>query len=232
MADEAPFINRYVIVDVDVGCDDAWALFALLKAMDCGPHICNILAITCVSGNTSVENVARNVLRVLKTVKKERTIPVYCGAAKELIATEMLDRFHGHDGFQDLEWTDDMDMSIIRKEHAVNRLYELVRERPKEISLLCLGPLTNIALALRMYGDAFHRNIKDVHIMGGNHLGVGNTTKSAEFNFYMDSEAAQIVLDTLTCPITILPWEACMPPNLTIPMVSDKANTTFIKIIL
>lgn len=212
-----PKSPRNVIVDVDVGCDDAWALFILLKAMDCG--LCNILAITCVNGNTSVDNVTRNVLRMLEVVGKEKQIPVFKGAAHEFIATKMLDQFHGDDGFQDLEWDTEPDMSLVREEHAVNQIYEMVKERPKDISIICLGPLTNLAMCLRMYDDLAEM-IKDVFIMGGNNWGVGNTTKAAEFNFYKDSEAAHIVLNSLICPVTILPWEACLERNLPIPMVS------------
>lgn len=211
-----PKSPRYVIVDVDVGCDDAWALFVLLKAMDF--DLVNILAITCVNGNTTVDNVARNVIRVLETVGKERQVPVYKGSRKELVSTKMLDQFHGNDGLSDLTWDSEPDVSLIRPEHAVNQMYELVKENPGQVSIICLGPLTNLAIALRMYDD-MKELIKEVYMMGGNNLGVGNTTKAAEFNFYLDSEAVSIVLDTLTCPITILPWEACLERSIAIPMV-------------
>lgn len=209
-----PKSPRYVIVDVDVGCDDAWALYVLFKAMDFG--LCNVLAITCVNGNTSVDHVAKNALRLLESVGKERLVPVYKGSAKELISTPMLDQFHGKDGLSDLEWATEPDLSLIKKEHAVNKMYELVKERPKEVSIICLGPMTNLAIALRMFPD-MAADVKDVSIMGGNNLGVGNTTKAAEFNFYLDSEAVSIVLETLKCPITILTWEACLAS--VIPMV-------------
>lgn len=211
-----PKSARYVIVDVDVGCDDAWALFILLKAMDY--DLCNVLAITCVNGNTSVDNVAKNVLRVLQTVEKEKDIPVYKGSAKELISTKVLDMFHGHDGLSDLEWDKEPDVSLIKEEHAVNKMYELVRQRPKEVSIICLGPLTNLAIALRMYPE-MAEDVKEVFMMGGNNLGIGNTTKAAEFNFYLDTESVSIVLDTLKRPITILPWEACLDRSISIPMV-------------
>lgn len=217
-----PKTPRLIIVDVDVGCDDAWALFVLLKAMDCG--LCHILAITCANGNTTVDNVARNVLRVLQTVGKEKSIPVFKGAAKELISTKMLDQFHGEDGLSDLEWDTEPDfLGLIKQEHAVNKIYELVKERPGEISLICLAPLTNIAIGLRMYEDLAGM-IKDVYIMGGNNRGIGNTTKAAEFNFYLDSEAAEIVLSTLSCPVTIMTWEACIGDNFQIPMVGEKIS--------
>ena len=207
---------RYVIVDV--GCDDAWALYVLLKAMDHG--LCNVLAITCVNGNTTLENVARNVVRVLQVVGKEKLIPVYKGAHKELIATktEGMDQFHGEDGLSDLEWDWQPDEDLIQKEHAVNKIHQLVIERPKEITYISLGPLTNLVICLRMYPEVAE-NLKEVYVMGGNNVGVGNMTKAAEFNFYLDSEAASIVLDSLKCPLTILPWEACIERSIQIPMV-------------
>lgn len=213
-----PKTPRYVIVDVDVGCDDAWALLILLKAMDY--DLCHVLAITCATGNTSVDNVAKNVLRVLETVGKEKLIPVYKGAVSGLISTKMREQFHGEDGFSDLQWPTEPDVSLIRPEHAVNKMHELVMARPKEVSIICLGPLTNLAIGLRMYPGMVD-NIKDVYVMGGNHLGVGNTTKAAEFNFYLDSEAVSVVLDTLKCPIMILPWEACLEKSISIPMVTE-----------
>lgn len=214
-----PKTPRYVIVDVDVGCDDAWALLVLLKAMDY--DLCHVLAITCANGNTTVDNVAKNVLRVLETVGKEKSIPVYKGAVQGLISTPILDYFHGQDGLSDLQWTSEPDLGLIRPEHAVNKIYELVMERPKDVTIICLGPLTNLAIGLRMYGD-MALNIKEVYLIGGNNKGAGNTTKAAEYNFYIDSEAASIVLDTVKCPIIILPWETCFDKSLNMSMVTAK----------
>lgn len=78
------------------------------------------------------------------------------------------------------------------------------------MSLICVGPLTNIALCLKMYPQS-QENLKDLYIMGGNYEGVGNITKAAEFNTYTDPEAAYIVLDSLSTkiPTFIVPWEAC-----------------------
>lgn len=211
-----PKEKRYVIVDVDPGCDDAWAMFILLKAMEC--ELCEVLGITCVNGNSTVENAVKNTFRVLKAVGKERTIPVYRGAVKELVHTEIVDQFHGVNGFQDIDFPEDVDTSLVQSKHAVNAIFDLVMARPKQVSLICLGPLTNLALAVRMYGE-LAENVKDVFIMGGNYRGVGNTTRAAEFNFYSDSEAANICLDSMKCPITILPWEACTTPSIQIPYV-------------
>lgn len=108
------------------------------------------------------------------------------------------------------------------------------------MSLVCIGPLTNLALALKTYDDIRH-NIKEVYVMGGNSngayllfggkksqkslnlflfAGVGNVSSSAEYNFYADPEAAHIVLESVKCPITIVPWEACLAESVKISLVS------------
>ncbi|KAJ8966093.1 hypothetical protein NQ317_008768 [Molorchus minor] len=79
--------------------------------------------------------------------------------------------------------------------------------------MICMGPLTNLALAIKLYNDLCIK-IKDVWIMGGNNTAVGNITSAAEYNFYMDPEAAYIVLESLKCPIIILPWETCLLPKI------------------
>lgn len=212
-----PNTCRKLIVDVDAGTDDAWALFMLLRAMQCG--WCDIVAITCVHGNTSVDNVVRNVLRVLKTFGSDNVIPVYKGCSKPLLTSHKKnDFFHGTDGFSDVQFKDQVDVSIIQDKHAVNAIADLVQEYPNELELVLLGPLTNLALASRMYGNLVLDNVKALHIMGGNYMAIGNITKSAEFNFYTDPEAAEIVLDSFNCLITILPWEPCTPRGLTIPL--------------
>lgn len=119
-------------------------------------------------------------------------------------------------------------------------------QRPHEVSMICIGPLTNLALALKTYAD-IRGNIKEVYVMGGNSkgelnlqyllvkqikstencvffsvAGVGNVSSSAEYNFYADPEAAHIALESSKCPITIVPWEACLGESVTISMVSEK----------
>lgn len=213
---DKPETPRKIVVDVDAGMDDAWALLMLLKAMDA--QLCDIKAITCVNGNTRVDNVVKNVFRVLRTVGKEKLIPVYKGCQDPLLnAPSKKPSVHGSDGFGGI-FTDNVDVSLLQSKHAVNALADLIQENPKDIELVFVGPLTNLALAIRMYGPAVVDNIKAMWIMGGNHLAIGNITKSAEFNFYTDPEAAHIVLDSLSCPIHILPWETCTERSLVIPV--------------
>ncbi|GLV39241.1 uncharacterized protein CBL_06291 [Carabus blaptoides fortunei] len=100
-------------------------------------------------------------------------------------------------------------------DNAIVALNKIVSENAGDITLICLGPLTNIALAMKVYSQ-FASNIQEIYIMGGNHKGVGNVTSAAEFNFHIDPEAAYIVLHYSKCPITILPWEPCMDSTITL----------------
>ncbi|XP_055533857.1 nucleoside hydrolase-like [Wyeomyia smithii] len=199
---------RRVIVDVDVGTDDAWALLLLLKCEK--KFNLKVEAITCTHGNTDVRNAARNVLRILTAIGRT-DVPVYRGASEPLVTPVPIreEHFHGLDGFGDLGFDEKPDESLIQPEHAVNILFSRIDASPREISLIFVGPLTNLALCLKMYPEV-RKKIRDLYIMGGNRHGVGNTTRAAEFNFWADPEAAHIVFNNVQCPITLLPWETCV----------------------
>ncbi|XP_037937927.1 inosine-uridine preferring nucleoside hydrolase-like [Teleopsis dalmanni] len=211
--------ENYVVFDCDIGTDDAWALIMLVKGeslsekvLSNGPGKYKILGVTCVHGNTDVDNGTNNALRVLDSLDRN-DIPVYKGCGVPILPRTWKRRrhFHGMDGFGDLQHEKDIDMSLIRQEHAVTAMYNIACKHPKQVDFLLLGPLTNFATCVNMYGDKFLDNIRNVYIMGGNFRGKGNITKSAEFNFMMDPEAAHIVLSRcLNTPITILPWETCI----------------------
>ncbi|XP_014248046.1 uncharacterized protein C1683.06c-like [Cimex lectularius] len=203
-------VARKLIVDNDCGVDDAWGISLILKSTV--GH--QLLALTCVKGNTDVENVCNNNLYLL-TVLGKKEIPVYKGANRSLLhmtseeLSDDLKYFHGRNGFGDVQLPCLADKPQVQKENAVVALNRLTSENKGEITLVCLAPLTNIALAIRTYPD-FVDNVKDVFIMGGNYQGVGNTTSCAEFNFHADPEAANIVLREMQNKIYLLPWETCM----------------------
>ncbi|XP_044268198.1 pyrimidine-specific ribonucleoside hydrolase RihA-like [Tribolium madens] len=203
--------KRRVIVDVDVGTDDFLALLILLNAEK--NREIKIEAIVCSMGNTTVDNVCINVMRLLETVKRT-DIPVFKGAAKQFIPpTHPIKLFHGKDGFGDFMPKGLPNMETVQ-EPAASLIANIILGDPGEISLICVAPLTNLALALRLYGS-FADSIKDLWIMGGNYTAVGNITPTAEYNFYIDPEAAFIVLDTIKKPIFILTWETCLYPKIT-----------------
>ncbi|XP_046736193.1 pyrimidine-specific ribonucleoside hydrolase RihA-like [Diprion similis] len=202
--------RKLVIVDCDAGIDDALALILLA-----GAHKLNkiqLLAVTCVNGNTNVENVVNNVFRTLQTCGLA-DIPVYKGAYSPLLSTESAriaatELFHGPDGFGNM-FIDKPDTSKLQKEHAVHALYRMVCENPGEVSITCIGPLTNIALAIKLYPD-FISKVKEFYVMGGNYTAQGNITAQAEFNFYSDPESVHIFLANNIKPHVLLPWETCM----------------------
>ncbi|XP_041862824.1 inosine-uridine preferring nucleoside hydrolase [Melanotaenia boesemani] len=194
--------KKLVIIDTDCGIDDAQAILMALAAPDL-----EILAVTCVFGNTGVENVCQNVFRVL-SVCERRGIPVFRGSSGPLVGISSLVSDHfGKDGLGDvLEDKDLLWEEKIQQEHAVNAMIRLVSEKQKQVSLVALGPLTNLALAVKL-DPSFPEKLKDLYIMGGNMEGKGNLTLCAEFNFAMDPESAHIVLEEFLCPTYIASWE-------------------------
>ncbi|KAF7284010.1 nucleoside hydrolase-like [Rhynchophorus ferrugineus] len=197
---------RRVIVDVDVGSDDYLAILILLYAEKLNKV--RVEAITCTSGNTNIHNVIKNTVRLLELIGRT-DIPIFEGAYEPLMKCfENLNNFHGKDGFGDLLHDDDPDLSIVRKEHAAVAIASLVEQNYGEISLVCLGPLTNIALAIKM-NKHFSESVKDIWLMGGNHLDNVKDLldEQVEFNFAHDPEAADIVLKSMKNSIFILPWE-------------------------
>ncbi|KAH9525618.1 hypothetical protein Btru_001869 [Bulinus truncatus] len=206
-----------VILDVDTGIDDSHAIMLALAH----PNV-EILAITCVNGNVNVDLVCENTLRVLKACDRE-DIPVYRGAECSLLGnTSQFENFSGE------AWNTPVDSSVIQSEHAANAMIRIINNNPGEITVVALAPLTNLALAMRL-DSTVGRKIKDLYVMGGNiegksnhfrySLGLeyssvsqsltrGRISACAEFNFYNDPEAAQVVLKEFI-NITILPYEVC-----------------------
>ncbi|XP_049311133.1 inosine-uridine preferring nucleoside hydrolase isoform X1 [Bactrocera dorsalis] len=213
-------MGRYVVFDCDVGNDDAWGLMMLIKAEEAfkrrveladSPAKFEIIGITCVQGNTNVDQAVVNTLRVLKAASRE-DLPVYKGCSTPIIQNrwENPENFHGKDGFGEVQHETRVNLDLVRPEHAVNAMYDIVCKHPKMVDFLLVGPLTNFAMCINMYGSEFLDKVGKTYIMGGNHRAKGNITKSAEFNFMMDPEAAHIVLAHVYSPITILPWETCI----------------------
>ncbi|XP_032382674.1 inosine-uridine preferring nucleoside hydrolase [Etheostoma spectabile] len=194
--------KKQVIIDTDCGIDDAQAIMMALAA----PTI-QVVAITCVFGNAAVENVCQNVLRVLSVCEREG-IPVFRGSGGPLVgASNPVSNHFGTDGLGDVIKDKDPQWEVkIQREHAVSAMIRLVTENQKQVSLVALGPLTNLALAVRL-DPCFPRKLKDLYIMGGNMEGKGNVTLCAEFNFALDPESAYIVLEEFLCPTYLASWE-------------------------
>lgn len=198
-----------IIFDTDFAYppqDDSMALFFVLNS----PEL-EVLGITTVAGNRSLNVATADVLKLLEATGHAE-IPVYEGAAAPLlhVGTAWDTKVHGGwfsnppapappGGFATKKTAE--------RQGAVDYLVQTVRANPKQVTILALGPLTNIAMAMRM--DAtFSANVKQLVIMGGAVAalpdGAGNHTPNAEFNFYVDPEAAQIVLRS-GMPIVLSP---------------------------
>ena len=181
-----------IILDVDTGVDDACAL--LLAALH--PQG-DLRAVTCVGGNTNVDQVVRNTLMVLD-VAGRADVPVARGAARPLLEPSSDARHvHGDDGMADLGWPSSDRHPDGR--HAVELLRDLLCAAAEggpdgRITLVPLAPLTNIALLLRTYPEAA-AGLREIVFMGGA-AHIGNATASAEFNVWHDPEAAAIVLES------------------------------------
>ncbi|XP_067841908.1 nucleoside hydrolase-like [Heptranchias perlo] len=196
--------KKMLLLDVDCGVDDAQAMMMVLAA----PNV-QILGITCCHGNTSIENVCKNVLRVLKLCQRLE-IPVYRGANIALLGERLHDpAYHGKDGLGDVPDPDAPGLDYIKDEHAVNAMIRIATEHSGQVSLIAVGPLTNVALAAKI-DPTFPSKLKSLYIMGGNMEAKGNVRVCGEFNFVTDPDAASIVLSHFTCPTYIATLEYCL----------------------
>jgi inosine-uridine nucleoside N-ribohydrolase len=183
-----------LIIDSDPGLDDALAIGLAVAR----PEL-DVLAVTTVGGNADVRHCTENALRLLHVFGRD-DIPVAEGASGPLTgeivrATEV----HGASGIGTSELPPAT--ASKRPEHAVELIARLLREHPERVAIAPIGPLTNIALLVRLHPQLIPR-IAHLSIMGGS-IGEGNSTASAEFNIYADPEAADIVFRA-GIPITMM----------------------------
>ncbi|WP_295805556.1 nucleoside hydrolase [uncultured Corynebacterium sp.] len=187
------------VLDTDTAQDDCVAI--LLGLLD---ETASLEAITMVAGNVGFEQQIKNAHLTLNCAGKENEVPVHVGCSQPMLQPwASAENVHG-DGTGGL--TMDFSKCRVETEHAVDALLRITSERPGEVSVVAIGPLTNIATAVVKDRD-FVRNVKSLYIMGGSNNGRGNITSSAEFNFYVDPEAASIVLNAGFENIVILPWD-------------------------
>jgi len=194
------------ILDTDTGVDDAMAILMLVAAKKAGKA--EVLCITAVNGNCSSEYAIRNICRTLDTVE-EHDIPIYRGAHEALVTPyENNCGYHGKDGFNDVVFDSEPDYSRVKEGYAWDVLNEMSKKYPNKINLIAVGPLTNVALAMKLDPD-FSSRLKNLFIMGGNIEAYGNTSEAAEFNFHADPEGASVALRLTRCPTYIASWELC-----------------------
>jgi len=184
-----------IIIDCDPGADDAIALLLAFAA----PERLNILGVTTVAGNVPLSLTQRNARQICELAGRS-DVPVYAGCPRPLLRPlTTAEAVHGQTGLDGICLADPQ--MPLQEIHAVDFLIDTLMRSPEPVTLATLGPLTNLAVALvkqPQIGDRLH----DVAIMGGA-ITQGNVTPSAEFNFYVDPHAAQIVF-TAGIPLTLI----------------------------
>ena len=181
-------MNRQsLIIDCDPGVDDAVGLMLAF-----GSNELELLAITAVGGNVPVEKTARNA-RILRQIAGREDVPVFAGAARPLRREPAgAGEFHGAEGLGDM--TPFEPDAPCAEGHAADAIVDLVMARPAgSVALAVMGPMTNLALALRRE-PGLAQGLGPVAVMGGARSEGGNITASAEFNIWADPEAAAEVL--------------------------------------
>jgi purine nucleosidase len=195
--------RKKIIVDCDVGVDDALALILAFHS----PEL-EVLAITGVNGNVSLGKVMKNIEKVLFLLKPSGRPIIARGAENPLKGSPVhAESFHGEDGLGgvNIQPGEEEEWWKVFPGSAEELFATLARRHPGEITLIAIGPLTNLALALAGDPDGV-RQLKEMVIMGGALREKGNITPYAEFNFYVDPLAAARVLNS-GVPITLVPLD-------------------------
>ena len=192
-------IKKKIIIDTDPGQDDAVALLLALASKEL-----EIIGITCVAGNVPLSLTSENARKILELTRYTE-IPVFAGADRPIKRTLVTaEHVHGKTGI-DGPVLEKPKIKLQSKE-AIEFIIETILSYPKdEITLCTLGPLTNIGLAFQRE-PRIKTLIKEIIMMGGGFFEGGNITPAAEFNIYVDPEAAAEVLVS-GIPITMLPLD-------------------------
>jgi len=191
-------MTRTLLIDTDTASDDAVALIMALRS----PEV-RVAAITVVAGNVPVTQATSNALFTVEMCGADA--PVYSGAEAPLFRKlETADWFHGADGLGDHGYKPAKLRAV--QGHAVDALIQTVRDHPG-IEIVTLGPLTNLAMAV-LREPKLAASVKRCVVMGGAPCCVGNVTPAAEFNIWVDPEAARIVFQS-GLPLEMVGWQLC-----------------------
>ena len=203
---------RKIIIDTDPGQDDAVAILLAFAASE----ELEVLGITTVAGNVPLALTQKNA-RIVCELAGRTDVPVFGGCdaplARALVTAEHV---HGKTGL-DGPVLDDPRMPL-QDRHAVDFIIETLKTQPSgSVTLVPLGPLTNIAQAFRRAPEVVER-VQEIVLMGGAYFEVGNITPAAEFNIYVDPEAAEIVFHS-GVPLVVLPLDVTHKALVTAPRV-------------
>ncbi|MFT4248043.1 MAG: nucleoside hydrolase [Pseudomonas sp.] len=194
-----------LLIDTDPGVDDA---LALLMAFNDPRH--DIVGLTIAAGNVGLDHTVRNALKLCE-VAGRADVPVFAGCADPLVHPSVdAAHVHGVDGFGDVGFEPAARQAEV--EHAALAILRLSHAHAGELLLVALGPLTNVALALKL-DPSLPQRIGRFVVMGGAITGHGNITASAEFNIAFDPEAAHIVFAAFP-QFELVDWEATIAHGL------------------
>ena len=189
-------VQRFLI-DSDTASDDAVALMMALR----NPMV-RVEAITVVAGNVPLDQAVQNALYTVDLCGAE--VPVHAGASRPLVQSlTTAQDVHGEDGMGDIGLA--VSGRQAASDDAIDVIIETFLSSPGEVTLVTIGPLTNVALALKRV-PALSAAVAHCYIMGGTGIGTGNVTPLAEYNFWADPEAAALVLAS-DMPKTIVGWD-------------------------
>jgi len=191
-------MSRKIIIDTDPGQDDAVAILLALAS----PEL-EVLCLTAVAGNVPLALTQRNARQIVELSGK--TVPVHAGCdaplKRKLVTAEYV---HGKTGLNGITLPEPT--LPLHDQHAVDAIIEALRAHaPGTVTLCPLGPLTNIATAFQRAPDIIPR-VAEIVLMGGAYFEVGNVTPAAEFNIYVDPEAAEIVFKS-GVPLVVMPLD-------------------------
>lgn len=195
-------LKQKLIIDTDCGSDDAMAI-----AMALNDEKYDILFFTICSGNVAAAQAAKN---TLTTIEKSGTYepPVYMASTLPLVRPLIFAHdTHGEDGMGDIGLVPHR--LKVAEGNGIYKMLEALDANPdKSIEIIALGPLTNLALAIRIAPETMAK-VKRISIMGSSGLGTGNVTPASEFNIFQDPEAAKIVMES-GLELMFVGWDACL----------------------
>ncbi len=211
-------MSKKVLIDCDAGVDDALALILAFHSAEM-----EVKAVTGVSGNVPLDRVFENIQKVLSLIRPHPEPVIARGAERPLRGEAVYaSSFHGEDGLGGAR--------ILRNEkeehwrifsgQADELILEMARQYPGEVTLVATGPLTNVARGLKRDPEGMKR-LREVVVMGGAVRTRGNITAFAEFNFFVDPEAAKIVLES-GLPIVLVPLDVTHQVFLTSRIMEEK----------
>ena len=195
-----------LLLDTDTAGDDTIALLMALRS-----EKAKVEGVTINCGNIAFDQEVENALYTIEVAGKSGKVPVYPGARHPLLrGWTTVENIHGRDGMGNSGFPRARQRP--ERTHAVDAIVDTVSSNPGEITMVEIAPMTNLALALRK-DPSIAKKFKRLCFMGGTNQYLGNVTPAAEFNMWVDPDAAKIVLHS-GIPMTMVGWEICMTSGL------------------